>query len=51
VQRNYYVTPTSYLELINAFKDVLHSKRGEVLKNKACGAQTWVQGTSLSAHL
>eukprot|EP00931_Biecheleriopsis_adriatica_P034701 TRINITY_DN20021_c0_g4_i1.p1 TRINITY_DN20021_c0_g4~~TRINITY_DN20021_c0_g4_i1.p1 ORF type:complete len:4150 (-),score=1074.99 TRINITY_DN20021_c0_g4_i1:152-12580(-) len=30
VQRYYYVTPTSYLELINAFKDVLTSKRGEV---------------------
>jgi len=34
VQRYYYVTPTSYLELINAFKDVLQSKRGEVLKMK-----------------
>eukprot|EP00434_Breviolum_minutum_P002108 symbB.v1.2.001863.t2/scaffold77.1/size347087/34 len=30
VQRHYYVTPTSYLELINSFKDVLASKREEV---------------------
>jgi len=30
VQRHYYVTPTSYLELINSFKDVLASKRDDV---------------------
>ncbi|CAE7037052.1 DNAH7 [Symbiodinium sp. CCMP2592] len=30
VQRHYYVTPTSYLELINAFKGVLASKRDDV---------------------
>jgi len=35
VQRNYYVTPTSYLELINSFKDVLQSKRDEVMKMKS----------------
>lgn len=34
VQRHYYVTPTSYLELINSFKDVLQFKRNEVLKLK-----------------
>jgi dynein heavy chain len=35
VHRHYYVTPTSYLELINAFKDVLQSKRTELLKMKS----------------
>ena len=30
VQRHYYVTPTSYLELINSFKGVLASKREDV---------------------
>ncbi|CAE7680080.1 DNAH7, partial [Symbiodinium sp. CCMP2456] len=30
VQRHYYVTPTSYLELINSFKGVLASKRDDV---------------------
>eukprot|EP00913_Durusdinium_trenchii_P020057 g18849.t2 len=34
VQRHYYVTPTSYLELINSFKDVLASKRDEVSSAK-----------------
>eukprot|EP00929_Paragymnodinium_shiwhaense_P038462 TRINITY_DN20312_c0_g2_i4.p1 TRINITY_DN20312_c0_g2~~TRINITY_DN20312_c0_g2_i4.p1 ORF type:complete len:4213 (-),score=1296.02 TRINITY_DN20312_c0_g2_i4:279-12917(-) len=34
MQRYYYVTPTSYLELINAFKDVLESKRTEVTTMK-----------------
>ncbi|CAJ1371943.1 unnamed protein product [Effrenium voratum] len=34
VQRHYYVTPTSYLELINSFKDVLASKREEVSSAK-----------------
>jgi len=34
VQRYYYVTPTSYLELINAFKAVLQSKRLEVSSAK-----------------
>ena len=29
-KRNYYVTPTSYLELINSFKRLLSAKRGEV---------------------
>ena len=29
-KRNYYVTPTSYLELINSFKRLLNAKRGEV---------------------
>jgi len=29
-KRNYYVTPTSYLELINSFKKLLFSKREEV---------------------
>jgi hypothetical protein len=28
--RHYYVTPTSYLELINTFKSLLHSQRNEV---------------------
>jgi len=35
VQRHYYVTPTSYLELINAFKDLLGFKRDEVSKMKS----------------
>ena len=35
VQRHYYVTPTSYLELINSFRDVLQSKRSEVLQMKS----------------
>jgi len=35
VQRHYYVTPTSYLELINAFKDLLGYKRDEVSKMKS----------------
>ena len=29
-KRHYYVTPTSYLELINSFKRLLKQKRGEV---------------------
>ena len=29
-KRNYYVTPTSYLELINSFKRLLGEKRKEV---------------------
>ena len=35
-KRNYYVTPTSYLELINSFKRLLAIKRSEVktLKDK-----------------
>ncbi|XP_057312411.1 dynein axonemal heavy chain 12-like isoform X2 [Hydractinia symbiolongicarpus] len=32
--RHNYVTPTSYLELISAFKNLLTQKRDEVLKNK-----------------
>lgn len=35
VQRHYYVTPTSYLELINAFKDLLIFKRTEVSTYKS----------------
>eukprot|EP00927_Polykrikos_kofoidii_P046388 TRINITY_DN40623_c0_g4_i1.p1 TRINITY_DN40623_c0_g4~~TRINITY_DN40623_c0_g4_i1.p1 ORF type:complete len:2568 (-),score=563.58 TRINITY_DN40623_c0_g4_i1:159-7829(-) len=35
VGRHYYVTPTSYLELINAFKDLLDLKRGEVSTKKS----------------
>lgn len=30
LQRNYYVTPTSYLELISTFKNLLASKRKEI---------------------
>lgn len=32
--RHNYVTPTSYLELINTFKDLLSQKRAEVLEGK-----------------
>lgn len=32
--RHYYVTPTSYLELINTFKSLLHHQRQEVLELK-----------------
>eukprot|EP00931_Biecheleriopsis_adriatica_P056393 TRINITY_DN33417_c0_g1_i2.p1 TRINITY_DN33417_c0_g1~~TRINITY_DN33417_c0_g1_i2.p1 ORF type:complete len:3028 (-),score=718.43 TRINITY_DN33417_c0_g1_i2:3957-13040(-) len=35
VQRYYYVTPTSYLELINGFKGLLASKQGEVSTAKS----------------
>ncbi|CAE7559528.1 Dnah7 [Symbiodinium sp. KB8] len=35
VQRHYYVTPTSYLELINAFKGLLANKQDEVSKIKS----------------
>jgi dynein heavy chain len=35
VQRHYYVTPTSYLELINSFKDLLSQKREEVSLGKS----------------
>eukprot|EP00435_Cladocopium_sp_Y103_P015227 s2958_g3.t1 len=35
VQRYYYVTPTSYLELINAFKGLLSIKQDEVSKIKS----------------
>lgn len=34
VNRYNYVTPTSYLELINTFKDLLNRKRKEVLEGK-----------------
>ncbi|XP_043287698.1 dynein axonemal heavy chain 7 isoform X2 [Venturia canescens] len=34
VGRHNYVTPTSYLELINTFKDLLAKKRAEVLEGK-----------------
>jgi hypothetical protein len=32
--RFYYVTPTSYLELINTFKNLLHRQRRSVLDRK-----------------
>ena len=32
--RYYYVTPTSYLELINTFKNLLHRQRRAVLDRK-----------------
>ncbi|KAA0164767.1 hypothetical protein FNF31_02304 [Cafeteria roenbergensis] len=34
LRRHYYVTPTSYLELINTFKDLIGAKRDEILENK-----------------
>ena len=34
LKRNYYVTPTSYLELINSFKRLLTEKRGEVAQQR-----------------
>ena len=34
LERFYYVTPTSYLELINTFKGLISIKRGEVLEKK-----------------
>ncbi|XP_050419254.2 dynein axonemal heavy chain 7, partial [Patella vulgata] len=34
LERHNYVTPTSYLELINTFKTLLDKKRGEVMKQK-----------------
>ena len=33
-KRNYYVTPTSYLELINSFKRILALKRTEVAQQR-----------------
>lgn len=33
--RHYYVTPTSYLELINTFKGLLNKQRNEVFEQKA----------------
>lgn len=33
-KRNYYVTPTSYLELINSFKRLLELKRTEVAQQR-----------------
>lgn len=35
MQRNYYVTPTSYLQLINTFKGLLNVQRTEVYEAKA----------------
>ncbi|RLU26559.1 hypothetical protein DMN91_000355 [Ooceraea biroi] len=35
LNRHNYVTPTSYLEMINTFKNLLDKKRGEVLRAKA----------------
>ena len=35
MQRHYYVTPTSYLELINTFKNLLNVQRQEVFESKA----------------
>ena len=32
LRRHYYVTPTSYLELIGTFKQVLETKRAEAKK-------------------
>jgi dynein heavy chain len=34
MNRNYYVTPTSYLELINTFKNLLHVQRTDVFDRK-----------------
>jgi len=34
LRRYYYVTPTSYLELINTFKNLIGTKRSEVLSQK-----------------
>jgi dynein heavy chain len=36
LRRHYYVTPTSYLELITTFKNILKEKREEImtLKNR-----------------
>ena len=36
LRRHYYVTPTSYLELITTFKNLLNEKREEImaLKNR-----------------
>ncbi|XP_013422101.1 dynein heavy chain 7, axonemal isoform X2 [Lingula anatina] len=34
LERHNYVTPTSYLELINTFKELLNKKRDEVMKAK-----------------
>jgi dynein heavy chain, axonemal len=34
LRRYYYVTPTSYLELINTFKDLIGAKRTELLEKK-----------------
>lgn len=35
MNRHYYVTPTSYLELINTFKSLLNKQRNEVYESKA----------------
>jgi len=35
MQRHYYVTPTSYLELINTFKGLLNKQRTDVFERKA----------------
>ena len=35
MQRHYYVTPTSYLELINTFKGLLNKQRTDVFEQKA----------------
>ena len=34
MQRHYYVTPTSYLELINTFKKLLGAQRNDVMERK-----------------
>lgn len=56
--RVYYVTPTSYLELINTFKNLLNQKRKEILdlKNRyanghTCLVQTEAQVNDLQAKL
>lgn len=44
LQRRNYVTPTSYLELINTFKSLLQPKRAEVInyQNKLIIYKTYI---------
>lgn len=50
VRRYFYVTPTSYLELLRSFKDLLVTKRNEViLVQERCAASVFPDLNSRTA--
>jgi dynein heavy chain len=53
LRRVYYVTPTSYLELINTFKTLLGSKRTEIkaLKDRYSNGYDCLIGTESKVNI